>query len=198
MERQEGKKNSSRLEAKWRESRAKSLLVEGLTVGTIPLTSKEMMPKVVYTMHEEFKSFKYTNFRTNLNNLRKDFIERKQRSVFDENALKNDRQIVQRGTQTQRGYPFWPQADASKLLASDLKEGRRAASSIEATSLYTTWPEYQVFPIAVFRDHVHQELRSQRERPYWLHKKEQKRKQARGENILEDIGDDEPAGDALF
>jgi hypothetical protein len=113
-----------------------------------------------------FKQFKYANFRTNLNNLRKDFIDRRKRSAFDEAALKNDRQLVQRGTQTHRGYPFWPETEASKLLEIDLKEGKHR--QMKPAALYTTRPEYQVFPLDVFRDHVHQELRSQRERPYWL------------------------------
>ena len=80
---------NNKLETNWRDSHAKTILLEGLMApGTIPLTSKEMQPKDVYKMHEEFKKFKYTNFRTNLNNLRKDFIERKQKSTFDETALK--------------------------------------------------------------------------------------------------------------
>jgi hypothetical protein len=188
--------NKSKSETPWRDSQAKCLLVEGLTAGTIPLTSHDMPPKEVYNLHDEFKQFKYANFRTNLNNLRKDFIDRRKRSAFDEAALKNDRQLVQRGTQTHRGYPFWPETEASKLLEIDLKEGKHR--QMKPAALYTTRPEYQVFPLDVFRDHVHQELRSQRERPYWLHKKEQRKKQARGENILEDKGDNEEAGNVLF
>lgn len=182
--------------ANWRDSRARELLFEGLAAGTIPLTSHEMLPRDVYSLHEEFKNFKYANFRTNLNNLRKNLLERKQTSKFDEKALQHDRQIVNRGSQNQRGYPFWPKSDASKLLESDLKGGQHLQSKPEI--LYMTRPEYQMFPISVFRDHVHQELRQQRERPYWLHKKQQKQKQARGENILEDKGEDNEACTVLY
>lgn len=189
-------RNENKFKTKWADSHAKNLLVAGLAAGTIPLTSQEMPPKDVYELHAEFKQFQYSNFRTNLNNLRKSFIERRRRSEFDESALKSDRAIVQRRTQTHRDYPFWPEADASKLLEIDLKQGQHL--HMKPALLYMTRPEYQLFPLDVFRDHIHQELRNQRERSYWLHKKDQKKKQARGGNILEDKGENEEAGKLLF
>ena len=57
---------------------------------------------------------------------------------------------------------------------------------------------YQEFPERVFCFHIHQELRNQKGKPYWLHKKQMKEKQARGENIADYRGDDEGAGGRLY
>lgn len=179
----------------WRDSRAKELLVTGLEAGTIPWTRQEMPPRDVYNLHVEFQDYKYENFRTNLNNLRKAVRSRKKISLFEEDALLKDREKAQVGGQTMRGYPFWPTSDANQLLKQDIKEGRHL--HMKPKILYIYRPEYQVFPLSVFRDHVHQELRSQRERPYWMHKKQQKKRQAQGLNIIEDKGQNEEAGGIL-
>jgi hypothetical protein len=47
--------------------------------------------------------------------------------------------------------------------------------------------EYGEFTLDTFRDNIHQELRSRRERAYWLNRKKKKQKRARGEE--DNIGD---------
>lgn len=180
----------------WHDSRAKAILLKGLEDGTIPLTVAEIGPKDVFKMDPEFQKYKYENFRTNLNTLRKATKSRKVNSAFDEDALQKDRQIVQRDTITQRGYPFWPESDARKLLERDLKEGRHLRMTPKI--LHMTRPEYRIFPLSVFRDHIHQELRCQRERPYWNYKKSQKKRQRQGIDLTEYKGQNKEAGNILY
>ena len=40
--------------------------------------------------------------------------------------------------------------------------------------LWVTRPEYKAYPLNVFRDHIQQELRARRERPYWMARRAEK------------------------
>ena len=154
-----------------------------------------MKPDDVYQFDPEFKKFPFDNFKTNLYALRKDMKNQKTQSSLDENALEHDRKITTR-TVTQHGYPFWPKSAARVSLLADLAEGRH--ERMKPSILWKTRLEYQEYPERVFLDHMHQELRSMRERPYWLHKKEMRLRQARGESIVDDKGKDEGAGERLY
>lgn len=179
----------------WRNSKAKELLFGHILSGRIPLDFNEMNADEVYKMEPEFSEFPFNNFKTNLNTLRKDIQAQKTRSSIDEEALKHDRCITSRKV-TQYGYPFWPTSKARESLLIDLAEGRH--ERMKPSVLWQTRLEYKEYPERVFLDHIHQELRSMRERPYWLHKKEIRLKQARGESIADDKGKDNGAGNRLY
>ena len=188
-------KKSSKKKDQWRNSEAKEILLNGLIDGNIPLSKAEMAPEDVYALHAAFQKFPYTNFRTNLNNLCKDIAGQKQNTQIDESRLAHDRALMKR-EMTQRGYAFWPESEAKQLLIQDLKDGIH--NILKPKELHQTRPQFLQFPLSVFRDHIHQELRALRERPYWLHKKKMKQKQARGEDIVDANGEDSGAGGRLY
>lgn len=68
----------------------------------------------------------------------------------------------------------WHGSDAEHLLKEDVALGRdlRYAPSL----LYLKRKEYQDFDYGVFRKHIHQEARSALETPYWMVRKEKKKK----------------------
>ena len=68
-----------------------------------------------------------------------------------------------------RGYPHWHKHDAKQLLAEDIKQGRN--SSRKPQDFQTDRSEYQQFPLAVFRGHIYQENRKQREMPLKIAKR---------------------------
>lgn len=119
----------------WRNSKAKEILLEGLMNGEIPLTKEELSAEEVYRLHPEFQEYPYTNFRTNLNSLRKDVRDQKVKTFQDEEALEHDRNLTSRNI-TQRGYQFWPKAKARDLLVQDLMEGKH--ERMKPIDLYST------------------------------------------------------------
>ena len=69
-----------------------------------------------------------------------------------------------------RGYPPWETSQAKKLLRKDV--GDKKHDNVFPKKLWETRPEYMMFPLHVFRGHIHQEHISQVGRGYWLHKKQ--------------------------
>jgi hypothetical protein len=72
----------------------------------------------------------------------------------------------------QRSQRFWHTHKAKKLLAEDVKSGK--AYKMKPKELWSTKKEYKDFPLDVFRNHIHQEKRFQREGPYWQLKRNKK------------------------
>lgn len=81
---------------KWRDSQAKAILWEALLSGKI---TEAMGPKEVFQLNDEFKKFKYENFRSNLLSMRK--------SLKDGSLLK--KKTVK-----------WGKSDAKRLLRDDI------------------------------------------------------------------------------
>jgi hypothetical protein len=48
--------------------------------------------------------------------------------------------------------------------------------TMKPRELQATRPEYSLYPLKVFRDHVQQERRARCERSYWLARKKRKKK----------------------
>jgi hypothetical protein len=76
---------------------------------------------------------------------------------------------------TPQGYPRWDGSDAQRLLRHDIDKKRN--EEYTPSQLRDKRPEYQAFPLKVFRDHIQQELRSRREKGYWLNRKARKEKE---------------------
>ena len=68
---------------KWGKSEAKELLKFDLVSRVL---TEKMKPKEVYTMRPQYQLYKYVNFRTNLNNLRKS-VEKDRARMFDDCAF---------------------------------------------------------------------------------------------------------------
>jgi hypothetical protein len=57
------------------------------------------------------------------------------------------------------------------------------ANSMKPKELWKTRKEYKEFPLYVFRNHVHQEKRAQRETPYWIVKRNKKGLRKHNEHV---------------
>lgn len=150
--------------AKWQNSDAKKLLHQDILDGRVVDT---MTPKKVLGMRPEYVPYA-KNFGTNLRNLQKAIRDNQARADSDSAALAHDRRIFPPSANTFQGYPRWDGSGAQRLLREDIGAG--LTSNCEPKTLHQTRPEYQAFPLTVFRDHIYQEQRSQRERAYWLNK----------------------------
>jgi hypothetical protein len=69
-------------------------------------------------------------------------------------------------------YPRWQDSEAETLLKNDIKAG--ISKLIKPEQLWNSHKEYQAFPLTVFQKHIHQELRAELDKSYWLNKKKEK------------------------
>jgi hypothetical protein len=154
----------------WAESRAKKILLQDIIDGRI--AGKK--PTDIFQMHEEYKLYgPLNNFRRRYYSLKAKTGKDLAKANFDSAALAHDRLIHPVGLETSKGcgYPRWQGSYAERLLKQDIDAGLH--EKLKPNALRQSRTEYQDFPLAVFRDHIHQESRSRRERSYWLNRKEQ-------------------------
>lgn len=134
-----------------------------------------MKPREVFATRPELYEPYKKNFANNLHNLRAQLTREQDRANDDHAIFLHDRQVHPRKLHAPQGYPRWDLHPAKNLLKSDMdsieKEERPKATPME---LRMSRPEYLEFPLDVFRNHIHQEYRSRRERPYWIYQKAQK------------------------
>ena len=133
-----------------------------------------MKPKEVFDMREEYKSYKYVNFRTNLNNLRKVVAIDRVRMLDDCAFYGHDRlllpEIYQENPQPPKKYPNWNQSAAREFLSQDITEG--AHIGIRPAYLWIQRPEYLEFPLEVFRNHIYQEIHKRESQDFRFDKKQ--------------------------
>jgi len=153
--------------APWKHSNAKKLLAQDILDGK----TNGKSPKEVYSMHPEYKLYNYTNFSTNLRNLKESLLELSKRAAVDEAAFRHDESLGGL-KQNSKPYPRWGGQPVQVLLKKDIDEGKHQTMTPEA--LRNSRQEYLLFPKKIFRDHIYQELRERRERPYWLARKREK------------------------
>ena len=69
-------------------------------------------------------------------------------------------------------YPHWDGSAAQGLLKVDVDEGRHI--NMRPQELRKTRVEYASFPVDVFRKHIHQEVRSRKDKAYWMVRQQKK------------------------
>jgi hypothetical protein len=155
----------------WKTSRAKMLLRQDILDGKVV---DSLMPKQVFGMRPEYEPYGLKNFRSNLKSLRGSIKDNIAKADSDSAALAHDRRIRPLPTQTSKGYPRWDGSDAQRLLKEDTDKGLTDAHT--PSELRLKRPEYQAFPLNIFRDHINQEKRSRVEKAYWLNRQQQAKK----------------------
>ena len=144
---------------------AKEMLQQDVCAGMLPRT---LGPTEVYEMRREYQAVEYGKFRTNLNKLRKKLEFQQSSAASDDAALQHYMGLnpVNMNPTGGMNYPRWDLSDAQRLLKEDIAAERHKA--MKPQELRMTRLEYQRFPKDVFRKHIHQEVRSLTETPYWL------------------------------
>ena len=149
--------------APWQKSEAKKLLTKDILDGKV---TAGMKPKDVYSMHEEYKPYKYENFKNNLLGLHKSMQKLQGFADADSVALAHDLQVRPRATNNPRGYPRWDRSEAERLLKDENEH-----QTMKPKELHQKRKEYQEFPLDVFRDHIYEEVRKRTVSLYWSTKK---------------------------
>lgn len=154
---------------KWKNSKAKAFLIRLIMDETSDIHRKS--PEEVWNSSEWFQQYPKHRFIDNMKNL-KNALEARERVVQEDiRLIQAELAALKLSDTTMRGYPHWHTHAANKLLADDLKFGRNG--DMKPHSFRTTRDEYEEFPLGVFRRHIYQEQRKQREMPLKIAKRNQ-------------------------
>jgi len=151
----------------WRYSDAKKQLKKDILDGTIDGKSA----KEVHCMRPEYHQYIYSNFSTNLKNLRELLDKEQTRADSDAVAFAHDEALGLLG-KNNKPYPRWQGTEAERLLQIDIDNNKHI--SMKPKALQASRPEYAPYPGKVFSDHIQQEVRARYERPYWMARKAEK------------------------
>lgn len=157
--------------AKWEDSDAKQHIRQSLEDDEMH-AYWTMKPGLVYDSNKHlFHQYKYENFRTNLNALKKSTALNVQQIKFDENALKVESNAFSRMELTSHGNPFYDTSKARESLIKDVKDGAADAYKNHPRDLWAKRPEYQSFQPDVFTKHFNREIRRSKEEVGWQHRR---------------------------
>lgn len=141
----------------WRKSDAKRLLAQDIINGDI---DGDMEWEDVFSWRPEFASTSRRLFKSRFASLLTQISSARVRSITDKAALEHDRKLFPIKTHNHRGEPRWDGSAAQSWLRVDVENGehKRVAPRI----LHESREAYKVYPLKVFREHVHQEVRFQK------------------------------------
>lgn len=151
----------------WKVSKCKAYLLIQLMDDKSSFHSME--PEEIYNSYDGFNDYAFTNFKNNLNNLKEVVRVRKEVIKEDERIYQLEQQRFPRKERTTTGKFFWDTHPSNLLLQEDVKKGK--TNLMKPKKLRQTRNEYQDFDVGVFCGHVQQEKRAQREKPYWIPKR---------------------------
>jgi hypothetical protein len=156
-----------------------------------------MKPAAIHPLRIEYQNVKYENFSANLNRLRKTLGSQSDEALFDDAAVAHDRQLHPIRC---NNPPHWDGSEDQRLLKIDINTGKHLRMQPRQEN-----DAYQVFSLDVFRNHIHQEVRSRKESPYWVakkavkqRKKERKKKAAAGIDVGADPCEDFDEADLVL
>ena len=134
-----------------------------------------MEAKEIHESHQLFSCYPLSKFKEYLATLQQAAAAKDEIIRVNEREVLADLMAFPRGDLTDRGYPFWDTHPARYLLEEDVRARKSGnLEDMEPKQLWLKRNEYQDFPLAVFRDHIHQEKRKQREEPGWVVKRNKK------------------------
>jgi len=145
--------------------KARDLLVQDIAGGFIP---DDMNPSDVQQLRVEYCVCIVENFKKNLQSLRKRMKKKSDTAITDGLFLNADRETFPETGPSLFPYPRWPGSAAERLLKQDISDGH-----VENQKPQTVWlsrPEYQVFPLSIFRKHIYQEGYKRQAKSYWMNR----------------------------
>lgn len=129
-------------------------------------------PEQIHESDDDFKQYPLVRFKVNFNTLKSSIELERTIVAFDDKAVKEHQQKFPRNATTERGYKFWNKHPAEKRLQEAVKLG--ATSNRKPSSVQQDHPDFQEFPLPVFRTHLYQEQRKKKESPFWQKKRNEK------------------------
>ena len=163
----------------WKKSKAKLLLLSMFADKNSRVHN--MTTEEVYNSHPWFQNYPLSKFGSYLKTIQSAAKNLEDVVREDEREIQSELIAFPRGEMTIRGYPFWDTHTARSLLETDIRDGE----AMKPKELWLSRDGYKEFPLSVFRDHIHQEKRRQREEPGWVVKRNKKAREIHEEEIEE-------------
>ncbi len=176
---------SSKKVKSWRKSEAKQLLVSLIYSNKRGVA--RMSPRAIYESNESFQDYPFENFQGYLRTIKDSAKKYDEKARVSEREIWSDLTKFPRNPTTIRGYPHWDTHPANNLLEKDVKDGK--ADSMKPMDLRDSREEYKEFPLKVFRNHVSQEKRRQREEAGWVFRRNKKGREKHDEKINQLLDD---------
>jgi hypothetical protein len=142
---------------------AKPLLEGDYVHGRV---SGDMPSRDVRALRPEYEAVPLKNFNANWRALKSRVNAHKDRAEEDQARFLHDMTIYTLARDTDG---FWDGSAAQQLLKQDVRNKRH--ERLTPDLLHLARPEYLEFDYNKFRKHLHQELRTQTETPYWIYKR---------------------------
>ena len=153
-------------------SRAYALLFTLHMDSTKSQIINNMSAEEIWRSHNQFQLYELNKFKTYIKNMEKLTSKRKTLICEEEECFKRDMSKHTKHSSTSRGYPFWHNHQASKLLKEHISnEMLDKVIKMKPQQLWKLREEYQAFPLHIFRKHIYQERTKQLAAPYWQHKR---------------------------
>lgn len=154
-----GKEKSAKKKVEWKKSRARELLQRLMYDDKSYVHNKTASE--VYLTHEWFQDYPLGKFQVYFKDMKAAMEKHKRQVAMDNEAIERELARFPRNQMTNRGYPFWDTHEASRLLRRDVEAG--TDQTMKPEQLRLTEDKYQEFPLSVFRNHLYQERRRQKE-----------------------------------
>jgi len=165
----------------WKKSKAKALLMKLLQDRDSRLHN--MTPRQVYESHKWYQDYSFDRFKENLKSIKHSIEENFAIVDSDIQIVREELRNFPQSRQGCRGYPRWDKHPAKSLLREDIKEGKYKLGNAKRFQLSRA--EYSEFPSSVFRDHIHQERRRQREKKMKVIQRNKKAQKAHQKEVDE-------------
>ena len=166
---------------------AKPLLEKDYLSGDA--TDDMSLQQVIDLRPREYGAVPRRNFGSNWSALKKRIRNHKDQAFEDACYLEHDKLLY---VFAKEDPSCWHGSEAQRLLPGDLEavvvDGNLPDDN-KPKKIWLSREEYSTFDLDVFRKHIHQELRKQKETPYWTYKKKQKqlrKAKSNGDNVDED------------
>ena len=149
---------------KWKKSLGQSLLQRLINNERSKVHTMEA--DEIWNSEPIFQQYPFEKFEEYVTTLKAAAVKEKEIATINEEEIWKEILAYPRGYLTDRGLPFWDTHDAKSLLDEDVRDG--TADRLKPKELRETRQPYREFPLDVFRPHIYQERRRQREEPGWV------------------------------
>ena len=148
----------------WRNSKAQQVILGLLKSGHIwsEMTSKTEIEQIwnMYCVpRQEFAGFQFSKFPPRLKAMQKSHAAHIGHAKVETEILRVHKQHFPTPLRDHRGHPQWHGSDAERFLKADIAARTPGETPIAPKLFYLTRAAYQIYPLDVFRKHIHQELR---------------------------------------
>ena len=135
-------------------------------------TIRSMSAEEIWESHPKFQLYQLDQFKGYNKNMKTLTAKRLALISDEEESFKRDMLKITRRGVTSRGIPFWHTHAAAELLKQHVvEEMDNTRNKAKPLQLWRSRPEYQEFPLRIFRKHIYQERTKQIAAPYWQYRR---------------------------